>query len=273
MKGLLCAAIAVMVLACKPLGGDFDEWRQKATMAWIPGGSFQMGSVSGGNSDERPVHTVTLSGFWMGKYEVTQAQYQAVMGSNPSSGYGVGDNYPVYSVSWYDAVDFCNKLSAREGLAPAYTVNGTSVTWNRSATGYRLPTEAEWEYAAKGGNGSPGNYTYAGSNTVGDVAWYSGNNGSSGSSTYGSKQVGTKQANGLGIYDMSGNVWEWCWDWYGSYSSTAQTDPMGASSGSYRVGRGGGWIISVESARSAYWYNSFPYNRGSNIGFRLTRPN
>ena len=237
-------------------------------MVFVPGGSFQMGNPNSavGGSHERPVHTVTLTtGFYMGKYEVTQAQYRTVMGTNPSSGYGVGDNYPVYSVSWYDAVNFCNQLSVREGLTPAYTVNGTSVTWNRSANGYRLPTEAEWEYAAKGGNGSPGNYTYAGSDNADSVAWYDGNSGST------THTVGTKSPNGLGIYDMSGNVWEWCWDWYGYYSSGAQTDPMGASSGSNRVRRGGVWVGSVVAVRSAARYSYDPNGQGDGRGFRLAR--
>jgi uncharacterized repeat protein (TIGR02543 family) len=234
-------------------------------MAYVPGGSFQMGDA--GYDYSSPVHTVTLTGFYMGKYEVTQGQWQAVMGSNPASSYGVGANYPVYNVSWYDAVEFCNSLSEREGLTKAYTISGSTVTANWSASGYRLPTEAQWEYAAKGGNGSPGNYTYSGSNTVGDVAWYSGNN-----SPYGAKEVGTKAANGLGIYDMSGNVWEWCWDWYGSYSSGAQTDPVGASSGSDRVLRGGNWFYSAENVRSAPRYSYYPYFRYDYLGFRLARP-
>ena len=250
-------------------------------MVYVPGGSFQMGNPdsSVGDSDERPVHTVTVSGFYMGKHEVTQGQWQAVMGSNPSSFRGT--NLPVESVSWYDAVEFCNALSVAESLTPYYTINknqtdpnNTSsydtykwlVTTNTSAAGYRLPTEAQWEYAAKGGNGSPGNYTYSGSNTAADVAWYSGNSGST------THTVGTKAANGLGIYDMSGNVWEWCWDWYGSYSNTAQTDPVGASSGSFRVERGGGWGRSAGIVRSADRYGSGPNGRVNFIGFRLVRP-
>jgi len=254
-------------------------------MVRVPGGSFQMGNPD--TSDERPVHTVTLTGFYMGKYPVTQAQYQSVMGSNPSyfssdpaSG-EVQENRPVECVSWYDAIEFCNALSIKEGLSPYYTIdevnkdpNNTNgwddmkwtVTCNSMANGYRLPTEAQWEYAAKGGNGTPGNYTYAGSNTVGDVAWYYNNSNNM------THEVGKKQPNGLGIYDMSGNVWEWCWDWYKGYSSGAQTDPQGAASGDYRVLRGGSWNSNASRARSVYRIDYSPSSRYYNLGFRLVRP-
>ena len=243
----------------------------KLEMVFVPGGSFDMGkelNPASGYGDVTPVHPVTLSGFSMGKTEVTQAQWQAVMGSLPSdlttSGYGVGDNYPVYFVNWYDAVEFCNKLSVREGLPPAYTVSGTSVTWNRSATGYRLPTEAEWEYAAKGGNGTPGNYTYSGSNSADEVAWHSGNSTSP-------QEVGTKKPNDLELYDMNGNVWEWCWDWYGSYQGEEQMDPIGASSGSDRVLRGGDWTYPPPLFRSVVRNQYSPSHRGNSFGFRLVR--
>jgi uncharacterized repeat protein (TIGR02543 family) len=262
-------------------------------MVQVPGGSFQMGKElnPGSGYSDVTVHSVTLTGFYIGKYEVTQAQYQAVMGSLPSSlpgnSYGVGNNYPVYYVSWYDALVFCNKLSVMEGLTPAYRISNStnpddwgtvptssSSTWNAvtidsGSTGYRLPTEAQWEYAAKGGDPTAAGwvgYTYAGSNNPDEVAWYNNNNGSA------SKAVGTKAPNGLGIYDMSGNVYEWCWDWYESYSSAAQTDPLGASSGSFRVERGGNWGSSAEYVRSAYRYYVYPYLGGTNRGFRLLRP-
>jgi formylglycine-generating enzyme required for sulfatase activity len=262
-------------------------------MVYVPGGSFQMGNPQNSydyiDDDERPVHTVTLSSFYMGKYEVTQAQYQAVIGDLPyylkKNPKGVGDNYPVYCVNWYDAIVFCNKLSIAEGLTPAYRISGSTnpsdwgivphdsniSTWDAAAivagsNGYRLPTEAQWEYAAKSGNGTPGNYRYSGSNTIGDVAWYMGNSGGN------SHEVGKKQPNGLGIYDMSGNVREWCWDLYGSYSSVAQTDPQGATSGTRRVQRGGDWDYGSTFASTVRRVNINPYGSGNNDGFRLVRP-
>jgi len=260
-------------------------------MVFVPGGSFEMGKNlgTGGGSDVTPVHTVTLSGFYMGKYEVTQAQWQEVMGSLPSSltsgtNYGRGDNYPVYYVTWYDALVFCNKLSITEGLSPVYRISGSTnpsawgavptsnnSTWNAveivsGSNGYRLPTEAQWEYAAKGGNGSPGSNTYSGSNTAGDVAWYSANSGGT------THEVGTKAPNGLGIYDMSGNVWEWCWDWYGNYASGAQTDPTGASSGTNRMTRGGARIHSAgNEIRSVSRFEATPSALLNDFGFRLVR--
>ncbi|MDR2094495.1 MAG: SUMF1/EgtB/PvdO family nonheme iron enzyme [Treponema sp.] len=245
---------------------------------YVEGGTFSMGSTNG-DDDEKPVHTVTVKGFYMSKYEVTQKEWAEVMGNNPS--YFKGDNLPVENVSWYDAIEYCNRRSVNEGLTPAYTMDKTRgdpnnrsqydtvkwvVTWNRGANGYRLPTEAEWEYAAKGGCKDYPVYEYSGSNNVASVGWYY---GTSGGSTH---PVGTKTPNSLGLYDMSGNVWEWCWDWYGDYTGGAQTDPVGASSGSYRLLRGGSWDYTAQYARSAGRNCDAPSYRYDLLGFRLVRP-
>ena len=213
-------------------------------MVFVEGGTFRMGSNSG-DSNEKPVHDVTLSSYSIGKTEVTQALWRAVMGSNPSR--FNGDNLPVENVSWNDCQTFIEKLNAITGA------------------NFRLLTEAEWEYAARGGRQSK-NYTYSGSNDIGAVAWY-GNNG--GSQTH---PVGLKRPNELGIYDMSGNVWEWCSDRYGSYSRYAQTNPSGATRGKSRVYRGGSWRHFAKSCRSALRDDYSPVNRYDNIGFRLALP-
>ncbi|MEI8095975.1 MAG: SUMF1/EgtB/PvdO family nonheme iron enzyme [Spirochaetales bacterium] len=229
----------------------------------VEGGTFQMGSTDG-EADEKPVHKVTLSAFSIGTTEVTQAQYQSLMGTNPSS--FQGDDLPVETVSWFEAVAFCNKLSLAEGLTPFYTIKGTAVTTSAKATGYRLPTEAQWEFAARGGAKSQGS-TYAGSSDLETVAWYGDNSDKTHS-------VATKAPNELGLFDLSGNVWEWCQDWYGAYLAKAQTDPAGAASGSNRVLRGGSWGNNASFATVSsrlYNYGGPGYQDGY-IGFRVVRP-
>jgi sulfatase modifying factor 1 len=234
-------------------------------MVYVEGGTFKMGSTSG-DDDERPVHTVTITNdFWIGKYEVTQAEWKEVMGSNPSR--FIGDNLPVERVSWYDAVEFCNRLSDRDGLTRCYSGNSISCDFN--ANGYRFPTEAEWEFAARGGNKSR-DYKYSGSNSAFDVGWY---NDNAGGKTH---PVVEKKANELGLYDMSGNVWEWCWDWYVEYSSSSQKNPLGASSGGSRVLRGGSLQNSDWKMRTARRCRLRPGNRNDvwgllNLGFRVAR--
>jgi formylglycine-generating enzyme required for sulfatase activity len=238
----------------------------------IQGGTFTMGSPASevGRINNEVQHQVTVSGFYMGKFEVTQREWAAVMGSNPS--YFKGDNLPVEMVSWYDVIDYCNRRSQREGLTPAYTRSGENVTWNRSANGYRLPTEAEWEYACRAGTTGPfntgNNITTSQANYNGDYP-YNGNGGQNRGTTW---NVGSGTANAWGLYDMHGNVWEWCWDWDGAYASGAQTDPTGPASGSTRVLRGGSWNFSAQYLRSAYRNSITPSSRSRGVGFRLVRP-
>ena len=237
--------------------------RMAKEMVRVPAGEFMMGAMDDDEEaydSEKPRHKVTLTrDFLIGKYAVTQALWDSVMGSNPSDFKGA--NRPVECVSWFHVVSFCNKLSEREGLEPAYTINGNDVTCNWNAKGYRLPTEAEWEYSARSGQ----RFKYAGSNNVDEVAWYNGNSG------YETHPVGQKKPNGFGLYDMSGNVFEWCWDRFGDYSSGSQTDPTGPDSGPRRVNRGGGWRNGARFARVSYRNGSDPANRRSVLGFRLSR--
>ncbi len=215
------------------------------TMIPVEGGTFQMGATPEQENpwgNETPVHSVTLSSYYIGETEVTQTLWEAVMGSNPSN--FKGSSNPVEEVSWNDCQEFISKLN--------------SLTGQR----FRLPTEAEWEYAARGGSKSRG-YQYSGSNTLTDVAWYAYNSGSK------THPVKTKQPNELGIYDMSGNVWEWCQDWYGSYSSSSQTNPTGSTSGSYRVYRGGSWFYIAKYCRVAIRFDNAPGYRDDSLGLRL----
>ena len=215
-------------------------------MVKVEAGTFMMGATSEMKNpydDEKPVHQVTLTNdYYMGKYEVTQALWQAVMGKNPS--YFKGDNLPVNYVRWKDCQRFISKLNSMTGRK------------------FRLPTEAEWEYAARGGKKSRG-YQYSGSSNISDVAWYDGNSGDK------THPVGTKQANELGIYDMTGNVLEWCQDWYGSYYSSSQTNPTGSDSGSARVSRGGGWFNDASYCRLSVRFYYTPDFRLDILGLRL----
>ncbi|MDR0562433.1 MAG: SUMF1/EgtB/PvdO family nonheme iron enzyme [Spirochaetaceae bacterium] len=232
-------------------------------LVWIAGGSFQMGS-SGGDPDETPAHTVQVSGFFLGKTPVTQKEYEAVIGSNPSR--NKGEDLPVENVSWYDAIAYCNALSVREGLTPVYSGTINHIVCNFTANGYRLPTEAEWEYAARGGSLDALTFDYAGGGGVDNFAWFRGNSGGQ------SHKVAGKLPNSLGLYDMSGNVWEWCWDWYGPYQAGNQQNPTGPVSGGDRVTRGGSWNSAGHQARSTYRSLGNPVSRYRDLGFRVLRP-
>ena len=215
-------------------------------MVYVSGGTFTMGATSEQGSDawdnEKPTHIVTLSSFYLCKYEVTQALWRAVMGNNPSN--LKGDNLPVEQVSWNDCLTFISRLN------------------NLTGKKFRLPTEAEWEYAARGGNRSRG-YKYSGSNNPSDVAWYEDNSGSK------THPVGSKSSNELGLYDMSGNVYEWCSDWDGTYSSSSQTNPTGPSNGALRARRGGSSLFNARNCRSSCRGGDATDGRYMNIGFRL----
>ena len=239
-------------------GGATETFMVKGvtfTMVRVERGTFTMGATSEQgsdiNSNEKPAHQVTLTqDYYIGQTEVTQALWQAVMGNNPS--YFKGDNRPVDRVSWNDCQTFITKLNQLTGRE------------------FRLPTEAEWEFAARGGNQSQG-YKYAGSDDLDAVAWYSDNipSQSSGNAGYGTQTVATKAPNELGLYDISGNVWEWCQDWYSSYSSGAQTDPTGPSSGSDRVLRCGSWSSRAGGCRVSYRVYYDPSLRDYYFGLRL----
>ncbi|KAF0159731.1 MAG: hypothetical protein FD159_229 [Syntrophaceae bacterium] len=220
-------------------------------LIFVKGGCYQMGdTVGGGESNEKPVHEVCVNDFYMGKYEVTQGQWKKVMGNNPSYYSGCGDNCPVEMVSWNDVQTFVEKLNRNSGKR------------------YRLPTEAEWEYAARSGGKSEKWPGTSSESSLGDYAWYSSNSGSK------THPVGQKQPNGLGLHDMSGNVWEWCSDWYGNkyYNQSPRDNPAGPSSGSLRVQRGGSWGNFAASTRAADRYRVKPGVRYCDLGFRLALP-
>lgn len=229
----------------KVINRNFTVGGVSFNMIRVEGGGFQMGASekdTDAYSDEKPQHWVNLSDYYMGETVVTQALWKAVMGTNPSR--FKGDNNPVEQVSWNDCQEFIKKLNEKTGQT------------------FRLPTEAEWEYAARGGNKSKG-YKYAGSSHAEEVAWFKDNSGVK------THPVKTKKPNELGLFDMSGNVWEWCQDWYGGYSNSKQTNPNGTLSGSGRVRRGGGWYEAAGGCRVSNRGSSTPAFTSLDIGFRL----
>ena len=249
----IASSIVFLPLACKKKQKKKEGIEEKVftlgemqfTMVEVVGGSFIMGNTEDGDDtepNERPTRKVTLSNYWIGKTEVTQQLWQTVMGNNPS--YFKGPDLPVDNVSWNDCQQFIKRLNERTGQR------------------FRLPTEAEWEYAARGGTRT-NHYLYSGGNDATDVGWVWAN------AKEKTHAVGKRRDNELGIYDMTGNVWEWCQDWYGYYPTTAQHNPKGARAGRYKVNRGGAWCFEKKAARNVARFANKPDGRYKSVGLRL----
>lgn len=252
-------------------------------LIFIKGGTFEMGSPESElqRGEDELQHSVRVSDFYIGKYEVTQKEYQEIMEENPSN--FKGDNLPVESVTWYDAIKYCNRLSEKQGFTPVYTINGENVSWNKSSNGYRLPTEAEWEYAARAGTTTVfntensigaeqanfyGHYPYLIEENYFSQGKLDTKPGEYRQTTI---AVGSFSPNRWGLYDIHGNVGEWCFDYYGTYDTENTTNPSGAEAGTLRINRGGGWNDYAKHMRSAYRASTTPNQGMSNIGFRIVR--
>jgi formylglycine-generating enzyme required for sulfatase activity len=268
--GLLASAVA-LAWSGEPVavveGGERQTVLDPVELVPIPGGLFRMGSPDseeGRYNDEGPIHEVRISPFTCMRFPVTRRLYRKIMGQDPGRPEGDADDRPVNNVSWLDAMRFCNELSKREGLTPCYRFDGDGVSWDRTAGGYRLLTEAEWEYACRAGTTTRWSFGDA-EELLREHAWFEGN------SEGAPQPVGGKRANPWGLHDMHGNVWEWCWDWYGQYSAAAANDPMGPAEGEGRVLRGGAFFDQPRELRSAIRDGFEPTGRVWGIGFRCAR--
>jgi sulfatase modifying factor 1 len=253
MKKLLAVVIILILLPVLSYSSpdEASVWEKDMEFVFVKGGCFKMGDIFGdGEADEKPVHEVCVDDFYMAKYPVTQSQWKAVMRENPSRFRECGNACPIDSVTWKEAIEFIGKFNLRTKKA------------------HRLPTEAEWEYAARSGGLDE---KWAGTNNetgLADYAWYSRNSG------YKPHPVGLKRPNGLGLYDMTGNVWQWVEDYYGEkyYSDSPRNNPKGPGSGKLRVLRGGSWYYSAQDVRTSARFHGEPAFRSNDFGFRIVRP-
>jgi formylglycine-generating enzyme required for sulfatase activity len=266
MKKLWFPVIMILILlaGCAEDSTSASEVSIQPEMVLIPAGSFEMGCcLEDANLNEQPVHPVSVSSFLISKYEVTQQEFKQIMGFVPENGYGLGSDYPAFGITWEYAMQYCNARSDAEGLETCFNLADSTCNW--TANGYRLPREAEWEYAARY-NDSDTLFTYSGCDDVYEVAWFRRNSQNK------VQKVGQKMPNALGLYDMSGNVWEWCWDWYADeyYLESPELDPCGPDTGLFRLVRGGCWYNDEEFCCCTYRAVSQSY--GSNyIGLRVVR--
>lgn len=276
--------LLIIFLSAGTLAAQTNKSSSAQNMVLINGGTFNMGSPGTENWREKDeiLHSVSLDSFYISRYEVTQEEYERVMKKNPSS--FKGKLLPVENITWYDAVNFCNALSAAQGLTPAYKISGSDVVWNKSADGYRLPTEAEWEFAARAGTQTPfSSKKVPGDSDANFYAHYPYNieqnyfNDSVLETRPGyyrqhTVEVGSFKPNGNGLYDIHGNVSEWCWDLYGKYSTgVAVKNPTGAEKGATRIARGGGWNDFGKHLRCAYRSSQLPDEASSSRGLRVAR--
>jgi formylglycine-generating enzyme required for sulfatase activity len=266
---IILFSFSLAVIQARNLQSEYITQRKTV---YVPPGTFLMGSPPEelGREPDEIQHQVTLTkGFYIGVHEVTQREYKFVIGYNHSYFEHCGEDCPVEYVNWIEAVTYCNELSAMYGYKKAYTINGQDVSWNKTADGYRLPTEAEWECACRAGsttafyNGEISNIYQ--DNNCDSIAWYYYN------AFYTSHPFGGKDSNAWGLYDFSGNVSEWCWDWYGEYPASPVSDPSGPATGSTRVLRGGDLYDNAKSCRSADRKSMNPVYRANSAGFRIAR--